>query len=175
MKVLIARHGQTELNSKGLINGDIDDTLTEKGKNQALETSKILPNTLKRIYSSSLGRARETAEILNQNLKLPITFHDELREVNFGVLNGTPYLDEYKKRHVSVDYDWRPSGECVEDMKKRLLKILETIRNENKDGEVLIVAHGGIIRMMHLLEFGKIIGEIENASIHTFDLDKILL
>ena len=126
------------------------------------------------MYASSLQRAMQTAEILNEKLNLPLTFHDELQEVNFGVFNGTPYLGEYKKRHRMVDYNWHPSGEDVVDVKKRVLKILKRIHAENGDGEALIVAHGGIIRMMHFLEFGEPLGEIENASLYSFDLDKIL-
>ena len=173
MKVSVVRHGQTELNKKGFINGNLEDALTPEGEEQAHAAARILPNTIKRIYSSSLNRARQTAQILNENLQLPLTFHDELKEVNFGILNGTPYLPQYKARHVAQDYDWRPSGECVTDVQKRVLKILEIIKAENKDGEALIVTHGGVIRMMHLFEYGELMGDIENASLHTFDLDKI--
>jgi broad specificity phosphatase PhoE len=174
MKVYVVRHGATELNKKGIINGHIDDDLTPEGVEQAKELTLLLPNTIKHIYSSSLGRAKQTAEIINEKLKVPITFHDELKEVNFGVLNGTPFLPEYKKRHAAQDYDWRPSGESFEDVKKRVLKILKVIKSESKDGEALIVAHGGTIRLMTLLESGETFENIENASLYTFDLDKVL-
>lgn len=175
MKIYIVRHGATEFNKKNLINGQqLEDPLTPEGEEQARATALIVPDTIKRIYSSSLTRARRTAEILNERLKIPLTFHDEFKEVNFGVLEGTPYLDEYKKKHIAIDYDWRPSGECVEDVKKRISKILKKIKEENKDGEALIVAHGGIVRMLNFLQFKEILGEIKNGSIHEFDLDKIL-
>ena len=134
----------------------------------------LLSKTIKHIYSSSLGRAKHTAQVLNESLNIPITFHDELKEVNFGVLEGTPFLEEFKKKHRSQNYDWRPSGESFEDVKKRVLKILKEIRDKNGDGEALIVTHGGVIRLMHLLEFGKPLEEVDNASLHSFDLDKIL-
>ena len=86
MKVSVVRHGQTELNKKGFINGNLEDALTPEGEEQAHAAARILPNTIKRIYSSSLNRARQTAQILNENLQLPLTFHDELKEVNFGIL-----------------------------------------------------------------------------------------
>lgn len=173
MKIHIVRHGQTELNVQGLINGDLEDALTDTGKEQARKASLLLPDNIKHIYSSSLNRAKQTAEIINEKYGVPMTIHNELKEVNFGILNGSPYLDEYKARHQALDYDWRPSGECIEDVKERVLKILEIIRNENTDEEVLVVAHGGIVRLINFLESGEIIKEIENASIHTFDLDKI--
>ena len=173
MKVYAIRHGLTELNKKGIINGNLDDTLASEGIEQAKEVASTLPKTIKYMYSSSLGRARETAQILNNELDVPLTFRDELKEVDFGVLNGTPYFEELKEKHSLLNYDWRPSGECFEDVKKRTLKILEEIKNRHEDEEVLIVGHGGTIRMMHLLETGELLGEIKNVSVHSFDLDKI--
>ena len=174
MKIFVIRHGQTELNKKGIINGHIDDPLAPEGIEQAKNASQFLPKTIKHIYSSSLGRAKQTAEILNKSLNVPLTFHDELKEVNFGVLNGTPFLDEWKKRHKMLDYDWRPSGENFDDFKTRVLGLLKTIKENNRSEEVLIVGHGGIIRPLHFLEFGEPLNEIENTSLHSFDLDKII-
>ncbi|TSC82047.1 MAG: putative phosphoglycerate mutase [Parcubacteria group bacterium Gr01-1014_20] len=174
MKIFVIRHGQTELNKKGIINGHIDDVLAPEGIEQAKNAAPFLPKTIKHIYSSSLARAKETAKILNETLNVPVTFHDELREVNFGILNGTPFLDEHKKRHKMLNYDWRPSGESFEEVKTRVLKFLEKIKENDGDEEALLVAHGGIIRLLHFLEFGKPLDEIENTSLHGFDLDKIL-
>ena len=174
MKIFVIRHGQTELNKKGIINGHIDDTLASEGIEQAKNASQFLPKSIKHIYSSSLGRAKQTAQILNETLNVPLTFRDELKEVNFGILNGTPFLDEYKKRHKMLDYDWRPSGENLEDFKTRVLGLLKKIKEENKSEEVLIVGHGGIIRLLHFLEFDEYLNEIANTSLHSFDLDEIL-
>ena len=173
MKIYAIRHGLTDLNKKGLINGYTDSILEPEGIEQARMAAPLLPKTIKHIYSSSLGRTKHTAELLNESLNVPITFHDELKEVNFGVLEGTPFLDEFKKKHRSQQYDWRPSGESFDEVKKRVLKILKKIKSENGDREALIVAHGGIVRLMHFLEFGEPLEEVDNASLHSFDLDKI--
>ncbi len=175
MKIYVVRHGQTELNAKGLITGGLEDKLTPKGEEQARAAVAELPHTIKRIYSSSLNRARQTANIINEALQLPISYHDELQEVNFGDLNGTPYLEEYKEKHRSMEYDWRQyGGESMKDVKDRILSILKKIKAENGDGEALIVAHGGTIRMLHFLETGQVLGEVENASLSSFDLDTII-
>lgn len=174
MRIYAIRHGLTDLNKSGLINGYTDSVLEPEGIEQARMAAQFLPETIKHIYSSSLSRAKHTAEILNEKLKVPITLHDELKEVNFGVLERTPFLEDFKKKHRSQSYDWRPSGESFEDVKARVLKILSEIKNKSGDGEALIVAHGGIIRLMHILEFGKPLEEVENASLHSFDLDKML-
>lgn len=146
MKIFVIRHGQTELNKKGVINGHTDDILAPEGIEQAKNAAPFLPKTIKHVYSSSLERAKETAKILNETLNAPLTFHDELKEVNFGILNGTTFLDEYKKRHKMLDYDWRPSGESFEEVKTRVLKFLEKVKKENNDEEVLIVAHWQVPR-----------------------------
>ncbi len=99
MEIFVIRHGQTELNKKGLINGYLDNPLALEGIEQARNAALTLPKNIKHIYSSSLARARQTAEILNEVLDVPLTLHDELKEVNFGILEGTPFLDEYKERH----------------------------------------------------------------------------
>ena len=174
MKIYVIRHGQTELNVKGLINGHIPDNLTGAGREQARLASENLPKSIKHIYSSSLTRARQTAEIINEVLQVPTTYHDELKEVNFGDLEGTPFLEEHKARHVNLDYDWGPSGENFEEVKRRVLKLLTEIHEENSDGEALIVAHGGIVRLLTFLQSGDKQGEISNAALFEFDLDKIL-
>jgi broad specificity phosphatase PhoE len=175
MKIYAVRHGLTDLNIKGIINGgDTPDFLVPEGKEQARAVAEILPATLKHIYCSSLERAQQTAEIINEKLNLPISFHDELKEVDLGILNGTPYKEEDKTRYASPDFDWRPSGECAADVKKRILKILNQIKAESGDGEALIVTHGGIIRVMYFLESGVLAGQIGNTALNSFDLDKIL-
>ena len=174
MKIYVIRHGQTKLNVKGLINGHIDDELTPEGIDQAKKAAGSLPSTIKHLYVSTLGRAKQTAEILNANLNLPVTYSDDLREVNFGKLNGQPFLPEYQQKHVALKYDWGPSGENFHEVKARTLRILTKIKAENQDGEALIVGHGGTIRTLHYLESGEPLGVIENAAVFRFDLDKIL-
>jgi broad specificity phosphatase PhoE len=174
MKIYAIRHGQTKLNVKNIINGGIDDELTDEGIKQAEAAATSLPPSLKYMYVSSLGRAKQTADILNAKLGLPITYSDDLREVDFGDLNGTPFLPEHAQRHMALDYDWGPSGESVAEVKSRILRALKTIQQESGDSEALIVAHGGTIRTLHYLENGEPMGKIENASIFVFDLDKIL-
>ena len=174
-KIYVIRHGLTEMNKKGFINGAFDDTLLPEGEEQARASIPLLPQTIKRIYCSSLLRTRQTAAIINDALHLPISFHKELQEVDFGSTNGTPFLPEDKKKHMTLTFDWHDrGGESVDDVRARILKILKIINAENADGEALIVAHGGTIRMLTFLETGEILNEIANAGIFTFDLDAIL-
>jgi broad specificity phosphatase PhoE len=175
MKVYLIRHGLTELNKKHLINGHLEDGLAPEGIEQAKIAAPLIPKSIKHIYASSLLRTKQTAELLNSELKVPISLHDELKEVNFGLLNGTDFTDEVKKKHRSLQYDWRSqNGESVDDVKDRVLKILREIKAASRDGEALIVTHGGVIRMVYFLEHGTQMDMIDNASLHSFDLDKII-
>lgn len=174
MKIYVIRHGLTELNKKGIINGHIHDALVPEGMEQARAAAQLIPQTVKRIYASSLNRAKQTAEIINEKLNLPLTLHDDLKEVSFGNLDGTPFLEEYRKIHASQKYDWRPSGESVDGVKERVLRMLRQIKSENGDGEALIVTHGGIVRLLYMLQEGTPVEEIKNASLTDFDLDRIL-
>lgn len=176
MKIYVIRHGFTKLNKARLINGHLDDELVEQGIEQARIAGPALPKTIKHIYCSPLGRTRQTAAILNESLNVPITYHDELKEVHFGSLEGQEFTKERLHSHQSQTYDWRPhGGENLEDVKKRMLKILREIYAANPgDGEALIVGHGGTIRTLHVLETGKILDEIQNTSLHSFDLTKIV-
>lgn len=175
MKIYAIRHGLTEQNKKGIFNGHIDEVLLPEGIEQAKEAMSLIPKNIKHIYSSSMKRARETAEVLNSEIKVPISYHDELKEVSMGTFDGLPFTEDRKIKHKSLQYDWRPQGgESVEDVKKRVLKILNEIKLNGEDGEVLIVTHGGVIRLLHFLEKGTLLDDIVNMSLQIFDLDKIL-
>jgi broad specificity phosphatase PhoE len=108
------------------------------------------------------------------NCILPLTFHDELKEVSFGALEGAPFSEENKKKYKALKYNWRPSGESVEDVKARVIKIVAYIGSKSGDGEALIITHGGIIRMLRFLEDGTCLDGLGHSSIFEFDLSKIL-
>ncbi|MBI2593891.1 histidine phosphatase family protein [Candidatus Daviesbacteria bacterium] len=181
MKIYVIRHGLTPLNKKRILNAQIDESLAPEGIKQAQDSISLVPKSVKYIYSSSLKRAKQTAQIINSNLNLPLSEHDELREIHMGSYTGKSWSDpdlgpELKKKHRSIQFDYtKLGGESSEDFKKRVISFLKMINRKHKDGEVLIVTHGGILRLIHLLEHDKeLLDEIENASIHTVDLGKIL-
>lgn len=177
MKIYAIRHGITELNKKGMFNGLIDEELSSEGIEQAKMIVPIIPKQIKKIYSSSQKRAKQTAEIINSELRIPLVFCDELRELSMGTFDGQDFAEDRKVKHMAIQYDWRPyGGESVEDVKKRVLKILKEIQltSIKNDNEILIVTSGGIIRLLYFLETGTLLGDIKNLSLLTFDLSKIL-
>lgn len=181
MKTYVIRHGLTELNKKKKVNGQIDEPLAPEGIEQAKAAISLIPKSVKHIYSSSLQRARQTAEIVNSKLNRPSSLQTELTEIHMGSLAGKAWTDmevglELKKKHRAIEFDYHPQGgESAKEVKKRVLAFLKKINGKHDDYEVLIVTHGGIIRLLHLLEHKtQLLDEIEHITLHTFDLDKIL-
>lgn len=111
---------------------------------------------------------------------LPISYHDELREVHLGQLAGKAWStikssEVLREKHLSVQYDYRAvGGESAQDVQNRVIQLLKGIAHKHTDNEALIVTHGGVIRILHLLEHGELLKDVSNASVHTFDTTKIL-
>lgn len=182
MKVFVIRHGLTELNKKQVLNGQIDEPLSKEGMIQAENAISTIPKSVKYIYTSPLLRARHTAEIINSKLNLPLYNHLKITEIHMGSVAGKSWSDfkngeEMKQKHRSINFNYKPAGgESSKEVKKRILEFIKEIKDKHSSEEVLIVAHGGIIRTMNLLINGKIIEEnIENASITEFDFSKIFI
>lgn len=181
MKIYVIRHGTTELNKQKKVNGEIDESLASEGIEQAKTIIPSIPKIVNHIYSSSLLRARQTAEMINSELRLPLSLQSELSEIRMGSLAGKSWEEmegglELKKKHRSVQFDYRPyGGESVEDVKKRLLPFLVNLKRNHGDHQTLLITHGGIIRLLYFLECKEPIYETEkHVSLLTFDLDKIL-
>jgi broad specificity phosphatase PhoE len=173
MKLYFVRHGQTHSNVARLMYGHKESPLTEKGIDDAKATAKNLPNDFDLIYSSDIGRAKHTTEILNEKLNLPIIYDARLRERNFGSLEGKDLLstnpNAWQKDHIQ-EYDYRPyGGESVEDVKKRVMDFVNEITKKHNSKKVLIVTHGGVMRLLHLLVKGYLAEKIPNSSLHEFD------
>lgn len=175
------RHGTTEMNKKKKVNGQIDEPLAFEGIEETKLAIALIPQTITHIYTSSLLRARQTAEIFNATLHLPISVQEELAEIHMGSLAGKSWEEmedglNLKNKHRNVQFDYRPyGGESVEQVKKRLLTFFREINDKHGNHEVLIITHGGILRFIHLLEHGESPYETEkHVSPIIFDLDKIL-
>lgn len=137
------RHGQTADNKDHLISGQRDTPLDAKGRNQAFEAGKTLKNIgIKKIISSNLSRAEETAELIRKELDVPVQIVKELAERNWGAIDGKPTKD-YKTRW---DWNYEPQeGESFSVFRERVQNaFLEVI---TEDG-VLIIAHGGTYRVL---------------------------
>src|ERR1700733_6832879 len=142
MKIYIIRHGLTPLNKAKKVNGEVDEPLAPEGIEQAKTIIPLIPESVTHIYSSSLLRAKQTAETINSELHLPLYFQDELSEVRMGSLAGKSWEEmdggsELKKKHRTVQFDYRPyGGESVVDVKKRLLPFFKKFKTKLGKNEV---------------------------------------
>ncbi len=180
MKIYALRHGLTKYNELGKTNGQtIEDPLSEKGLNQAEEMIKSLPLKVDVIFTSDLLRARQTAEIINAHLKAKVIETAALREIHLGSLTGLSWqeinnkvgrdiLGEYKSQHYTFE-PW--GGESFEQMKDRVSGLLMEIKNNYSDKTVLIVTHGGVVRLLNHL-FRNLTGQtvIANLAVEEFEI-----
>ena len=90
MKLLIIRHGQSEGDITGVIEGRYDAELTELGIKQAKLMADWVAErySIDKIFASPLKRVRKVAEILSERINMDIIFDDELMEWNTGLISG---------------------------------------------------------------------------------------
>lgn len=144
MLLALIRHGQTDWNLHGRMQGRTDIALNDTGRAQALAAASALANEpWDAVVSSPLVRARETAEIISATLGVPLGgSYDELVEQDFGAAEGTlvaELLERWPDRdfaHKEPDHEVGPRG----------MRALERIGLDHGGARVLAVAHGTLIR-----------------------------
>ena len=151
----LVRHGQTQWNVDQLIQGQTDVPLTKRGEKQAHEQRVQLQTiSFTHIYSSDLIRAHRTAEILNLERKLAVQTTEAIRERYFGLYQGKT-MEEGKRKlwdllaHYSNHPHIKESGvETNEQMIGRSITFLRETSVAHPDENVLVVTHGGIMRLI---------------------------
>lgn len=149
MNLYVIRHGKTDWNIESKIQGRTNISLNEKGINQAEEVRKKLEEKdIDLIIASPLDRTKQTAEIINKNMKVPIKYHNNLMERDFGVYEGKDakkleIWESLLKYYDNVEVE---DGEKIQDFFGRVFECMKDIEKENKDKNVLLVTHGGVAR-----------------------------
>lgn len=147
--ICLVRHGQTEWNLLGKLQGQTDIPLNETGKRQAEECREFLKKSdWDVLITTSLKRARKTADIINESLKLPIVEMDHFKERHFGEGEGLS-REEREKRYPDFNF---PFMESYEELVVRVHEGMEEIHAQFPDQKVLLVAHGAVINAV-LREF----------------------
>lgn len=157
----LIRHGQTEWNAIGRIQGQKDSQLSESGIKQAHEAREVLKDIhFNTIFSSDLLRTQETAEIINIDRKLAITTSKALRERTLGEHDGkmgVDYMEDIKNllkeyQALSEDKKWNykfgKDYESDKEVLERFIRFLREVSIAYSGKKVLIVTHGGAIRIL---------------------------
>lgn len=134
--------------------------LTEKGRTQVHNAkSKLLNKGVTQIFSSDLIRAKETAEIVADELSLRVTYLPQFRESNNGVLAGmlkTEAAEKYPGIYWNA-LDWTetwPGGESPKQFFHRIQRAWYEFKKQVGDDNVLLVSHGGVMNVILCLEKG---------------------
>ncbi|MGC9269669.1 histidine phosphatase family protein [Acidiphilium sp.] len=139
------RHGQTDYNARGVSQGSVDIALNATGHAQAREAAPLLERRgITAIVASPMQRARVTAEIVNETLKLPIGFEPDLREVVFGGMEGKPLEPWFA---AWLDGSATPAGaESFAEITERASQVMGRLLLA--PGPLLIVSHGAFFRAL---------------------------
>jgi phosphoserine phosphatase len=150
VEIVLVRHGATDWNLQGRCQGLSDRELSEAGLRQAGQIAALLGSEkINAIYSSSLRRARQTAEIISLPHDLPVLIEPGLRELDHGALEGLTF-NEIKTRYGEFLTRWRsepadicvPGGERLADVAERAWSGLNDIVERHPDAErILVVSH----------------------------------
>lgn len=149
-KVYLVRHGHTD--NEGIFDCCSPISINQIGKKACVALRKWLskhsPNI---IYSSPVNRTLETAEIINEYLKIPLTIEKGFQEIDFGDWQGRSYkevLDQHPDYVEKISKEQKlftfPEGENVAQFNKRVWHTFEKVTSKT-NGDLIIVTHKGVM------------------------------
>jgi probable phosphoglycerate mutase len=155
--LLLVRHGETDWNAEGRLQGHTDRPLNAYGRRQAAELAeRLAAEEVDAVYASDLARARETAEIVGERLGLPVALDPDLREKDWGTWEG---LTPDERAGVEL------VGESTEAHRDRMLGALRRIASRHPGGRVVVVTHGGSLRRVQAALNGVADPVVANCSV----------
>ncbi|KAF8350534.1 phosphoglycerate mutase-like protein [Amanita rubescens] len=183
LRIYLVRHGETDANRQGVIQGQLDTQLNKLGKRQAeLVASRFRSRSFDVAFTSDLRRATRTAEIiLAYHQGATLIKQKELRERFLGDLQG---MQMWSRRAMVIN----EKAETVEEFTKRVIKwwdgfILESSsllpKADGTPHEIIVVAHGGVIKTLlrNLLKQDRLscaegvnLGKCGNTSVSTVEV-----
>ncbi len=155
-EIILIRHGETEWNSQKRMQGHSNSDLSSVGQAQIQALGQWMKNVpFDLIYSSDSLRAKQTAEAITQFSGNELQFDQRLREKNLGVFEGLT-SEEARERHPEVFRLFKTAGskyvidegESTQQLQDRALEIVDEIRIKHPEERVLLVTHGGFIRVV---------------------------
>ena len=155
-ELLLVRHGETDWNAEGRLQGHTDRPLSDVGRRQAERLAdELAGERLDAVYASDLARARETAEVVAGRLGLPVVLDPDLREKHWGTWEGLTPTERATVEHV---------GESSAEHRERTLRALRRIAERHPGGRVLVITHGGSLRRVQAAALGAALPVVENCG-----------
>jgi len=186
-EIYIIRHGETLWNKKGIVQGHMNSTLSEKGVKQAMLVAERLKKySFDVIYSSDLIRAMDTAKYINEYHNKVIIVDEILRERSLGVLEGKnwPTIKNNHEKAANIffsgeNHEQIPGGgESKIQFANRIKSFMDRIAIQEEGKRILIITHGCFINFwMKLvldvpLEDKSKLSYVENGKINQFSYKK---
>jgi broad specificity phosphatase PhoE len=158
LTLLLARHGQTDLNTDERWQGRLDEPLNAAGHAQAQALVAALPAGIHALVVSPMLRARQTAAPVAQALGLAPRLDADFRERDFGIFEGLTadeaalQFPELAARNVAYRWDEAPPGaEATRAVVDRVERGLQQLRAQHDGQTVLLVSHGFVVRCLRYL------------------------
>lgn len=155
MKLYIIRHGETEMNTRGALQGWTDGALNQSGRDLAVLTGRAMKGIrFDGCFSSPLIRAKETVEIVlrESDNDVPVVLDDRIREISFGDRENTKLTEmgEEGVRFMQDPFQMErfPNGESVRDVCERTQAFLRELAAQDDGKTYLIGTHGCAVRAM---------------------------
>jgi 2,3-bisphosphoglycerate-dependent phosphoglycerate mutase len=152
----LVRHGVTEWNSSGRLQGQTDIPLSEAGREEGRLTAKRLTGVpFVAAYTSDLVRAKETADLVLQGQDVSLFLTPELRELDYGEWEGRTFkwIEEGNPsgsiQNIAKDPDFAPpGGESTAQLCDRVMGMANRLMDAHGDDDLLVVGHGGSLRAL---------------------------
>ncbi len=185
MLIRLARHGESEGNFAGSLQGSRFDTpLSGRGRRQAEALAiRLAEEGIDAVWSSPMARARETAAIVAAPLGLSVSIDADLVEFDWGVWSGRPFDGVLEQEVSTMRARWRAGetdlapegGESPAGAALRAERFLARLRQTGARAP-LVVAHGRLNRILMTLLLGRPLGRMDeirqrNGSLSTFEWD----
>lgn len=157
MKIYFVRHGQTDWNlAERMQGGCADNDLNENGKEQAKQVQKQLKDIkYDMIIRSPMKRVEQTMNIINEGRNVPTIIDERIRERILGILEGHSVTENLENKIWDYELNYNiQDGENIRDFEKRILEFIREIKEKYNDKTILIVAHGGIAKVLKSYFYG---------------------
>ena len=179
-RIIAVRHGETSWNVDARIQGQTDIGLNDTGRWQARRVGQALAGEpISAVYTSDLGRARETAESIGEVSGVAPIPHQGLRERSFGMFEGKTF-DEIHQTWPDHAHNWRKripeweppqGGESLLQLRERVTRTMSDLAARHRGEQIAVVAHGGVLDTLYRIATGQEVNsprtwELPNGAIN---------
>ncbi|QIX60499.1 histidine phosphatase family protein [Hymenobacter lutimineralis] len=181
-KIYLIRHGQTDFNVRGIVQGSgVDSSLNEAGRRQAAQFFAAYGHIpFDKVYTSKLQRTHQSVQGF-LDLGLPHEQHGGINEISWGIREGTRITPEEDEEYYSVLQQWRAGqtatamagGESPDEVAARQRPFIELLTSRPEEETVLVCMHGRAMRVLLCQLLGYPLSQMDSFEHHNLCLYKL--